>query len=103
MDMENQLKNLRDIWPHLNKCQRKWLRFQGEFFYVLANVLDFLYRVDLWLFPPLAFIGNYFAMLKLFPPHPMKYIAILASSFMSATLTLFILHPPKRLQYHWVN
>lgn len=69
----------------------------------ISTIANWLYVRELYIFPPLAFISNYFALLKLFPPHPMSQIAVIASSFMSATLTLFMLRPPKRFQAHWIN
>jgi hypothetical protein len=64
------------------------------------NILRFLYRVDLWLFPPLAFYSVYLLTTRDFPEHPIKMVAVLATSFMAATLTLFLIRPPKRRPYH---
>lgn len=67
------------------------------------RIVDFLYRVDLWLFPPLAFASAYLVASKYFPPHPMIMFAILATSFMFSALVLFIIRPPKRRRFHWVK
>jgi hypothetical protein len=66
-------------------------------------ILNFLNRVDLWLFPPLAFYSTYLVTTRYFPDHLIKFIAIMATSFMAATLTLFLIRPPKRRPVHWVK
>lgn len=102
MKNEDQLESLHNLWPHLTASQRKWLRFQGEIIYVCMHIVEFLYRADLWLFPPFAFLATYFVAQRRFPEHIMKPYAILSVAFMSATLTLFLIRPPKR-QIHWLN
>jgi hypothetical protein len=67
------------------------------------KILKFLYRVDLWLFPPLAFISTYIMTSKYFPPHTIKTFAVLSTAFMFSTLTLFLIRPPKRKQFHWIK
>jgi hypothetical protein len=57
-------------------------------------ILKYIKRVDLWLFPPAAFIACYKAISQIIPAqHPMAYITNLGTSFMSATLTLLLLRP----------
>lgn len=63
-----------------------------------------LHMLDLYLFPPLVFASNFYAVDTLFPAHPVRLIGVLASAFMSTTLTLFVLRPPKpRYPGHWVG
>ncbi|MEW6403377.1 MAG: hypothetical protein AB1649_16395, partial [Chloroflexota bacterium] len=66
------------------------------------KILTTLYRLDLWLFPPLAFLGTFKATLRLIPTHPIAFYAIMATSFMAATLTLFLIRPPKKVTAHWI-
>ncbi len=103
--MKNQgpLKGLHELWPWLMPWQRKWLRLQGEAAYYFMLGIDWLYYRELYIFPPLAFIADYIWMKTIFPDHPMTQFAILATAFMSATLTLFILRPPKRKRIHWIS
>lgn len=76
-----------------------WLIFKSAHWPYLADQgLKRIYRVDLWLFPPLAFISTYIATLRYFPAHIMKEEAVLATSFMAMTLTLFLIRPPKLVQ-----
>ena len=70
---------------------------------ILPRVLNFLYRVDLWLFPPLVFYSAFKSSTYLIPAaHTMALMAVLSISFMATTLSLFLLRPPKRLHAHWV-
>jgi hypothetical protein len=62
---------------------------------LIESTLSFLNRVDLWLFPPSVFYSVYLTTMKNFPPHPIKIFAVLATAFMSATLTLFLIRPTK--------
>ena len=71
--------------------------------FLAVDLPSILYRVDLWFFPPLAFFATYNLALRYFPPHPITTCAILATAFMAATLTLFLLRPPKRMHAHWVS
>lgn len=103
MTNKDPLKAISELWPHLKPWQRKWLRLQGEVIYVFVIFLHFIYRVDLWLFPPLAFISTYIVTTKYFPEHPVKLYAVLSTAFMFSTLTLFLIRPPKRRQYHWIK
>lgn len=67
-------------------------------------IINWVYVRELYIFPPLAFASNYFAQQHYFPDHPIRQMGLLASSFMSATLTLLILRPPKkRFPGHWVG
>lgn len=74
-----------------------------EFPRLTEMVLNLFYRVDLWLFPPLAFTSTYFLTARYFPAHPIKIFAVLSTAFMFSTLTLFLIRPPKRRQYHWIK
>lgn len=70
----------------------------------LAQItLKYLSRIDLWLFPPLAFISTYITTNNHFPTHPMKIHAVLSCAFMFATLTLLLIRPKQRKQVHWVR
>ena len=101
---QNQLKTISDLWPHLTPWQRKWLRIQGEVIYVAVRLMKFFYRVDLWLFPPLAFISTYLVTSKYFPAHPIKIFAVLSTAFMFLTLTLFLIRPRKwKRTAHWIK
>lgn len=53
-------------------------------------------RVDLWVYPPLAFFSAFKAMSRFVPEeHPMALVTVLSTSFMAATLALFILRPAR--------
>lgn len=98
------LKTIHEIWPHLKPWQRKWLRIQGEVIYGFMIFINILYRMDLWLFPPLAFFSAYIITSKYFPPHPIKIFAVLSTAFMFSTLNLFLLRPRKwKRIVHWVK
>lgn len=103
MTKKDPLKTLHEIWSQLTPQQRKWLRIQGEVFYTVAIITNFLSRIDLWLFPPLAFITTYFATTNQFPAHPIKMYVVLSCAFMFATLTLFLIRPKRRKVFHWVK
>lgn len=66
-------------------------------------IVKYLSRIDLWLFPPLAFISTYIAANNHFPAHPMKIYTVLACAFMFATFTLFLIRPKRRKNFHWVK
>ena len=69
-----------------------------------VRLASLLHILDVYLFPPLVFVSNFYAVNRLFPPHPVRMIGVLASAFMSTTLTLFVLRPPKRrFPGHWVG
>ena len=68
------------------------------------NILNFLYRVDLWFFPLLAFIANFYWMSSFIPEHPITQLTVITSSFSSAALTLFLIRPPKKVfPAHWIR
>jgi len=74
------------------------------FRYASMRLAALLHILDMYLFPPLVFASNYYAVDTLFPQHPIRMIGVLASAFMSTTLTLFVLRPPKkRFPGHWVG
>lgn len=71
---------------------------------IAVRLAALLHILDVYLFPPLVFASNLYAVNTLFPPHPIRMIGVLASAFMSTTLTLFVLRPPKRrFPGHWVG
>lgn len=70
---------------------------------ISESIVKHLRRIDLWLFPPLAFISTYFATTNHFPQHPIKIIVVLSCAFMFATLTLFLIRPKRRKNFHWVK
>ena len=75
-----------------------------EFPRIAESILKFLYRVDLWFFPPLAFLSTCLVTSKYFPPHPIKIFAILSTAFMFSTLNLFLLRPRKwKRTAYWVK
>lgn len=68
------------------------------------KIIKFFNRVDLWLFPPVAFFADFFWMKRIFPAHPITEVAILSTAFMAMTLTLFLLRPRKwKRTAHWVR
>jgi hypothetical protein len=69
----------------------------------LKQCFEWLYYRELYLFPPLAFVADYSWMKQVFPNHPISELGIVSSAFMTMTLTLFILRPPKRVKAHWVK
>lgn len=74
--------------------------------HIRHQLLKLLYRVDLWLFPPLAFLSTFLATSKYFPSHQIKLFAVLSTAFMFSTLTLFLLRPRKwkwKRIAHWVK
>ena len=72
----------------------KWMRH---------NLLSILYRIDLWLLPPLSFFATYKAISHVIPTHPIAFYAIMSSSFMAATLTLFLIRPVSKKSAHWIK
>lgn len=99
-----QLKAIHDLWPHLKPWQRKWLRIQCEVIYGIVKIIDLIYRVDLWLLPPLAFYSTYITAQRNFPAHPISEMAVLSTAFMAMTLTLFLIRPRKWLRIvRWVK
>ena len=68
--------------------------------------INWLYYFELFIFPPLAFLADYFWMKRIFPIHPISELAILSTAFMAMTLTLFLLRPRKwkwKRTAHWVK
>jgi hypothetical protein len=66
--------------------------------------INWLYYRELYIFPPVAFVADYTWMSRIFPHHPISELAILATAFMSMTLTLFLLRPPtRRIKAHWIK
>lgn len=81
-----------------------WLFFRRGVLHVVKVSAEWIYRFELLVFPPAAFASNFYVLSNFFPTHPIRMFAILASSFMSATLTLLLLRPPKkRFPGHWVG
>ncbi len=95
-------KELQNILQSLNKTELQIILWYVRIHSFRRKVLNNLYRSDLWLFPPLSFLSTYKATSRFFPVHPIAFDAIMATSFMAATLTLFLIRPPKKLQAHWV-
>jgi amino acid permease len=66
--------------------------------------INWLYYFELFIFPPLAFLSTFLTTSKYFPSHPIKIFAVLSTSFMFATLALFLLRPRKwKRTAHWVK
>jgi len=86
---------LRRIWPHLSPLQRKWLRIQGDAAYAVDRIGRLISRVDLWLFPPAAFVVVFTALSRLKLKHPLALMTILAISLSAATLTLLLAVPQR--------
>lgn len=81
-----------------------WLFLRRGILQVVKVSDEWLYRFELLVFPPAAFASNFYLLSRYFPAHPIRMFALLASSFMSATLTLLLLRPPKkRFPGHWVG
>ena len=102
-----QLPNLND-WERLPTDIQLYITAQ----IILANepprlrnrLLKILYRVDIWLFPPCAFLSSYLTAYQNIPTHPIKLYAVLSIAFMSATLTLFLIRPRKwKKTAHWIK
>lgn len=90
-------EELPKILQSLNKTELQIILWYVRFRWMRHKVMNILGRVDLWFFPPLAFISGYKAISLIVPAgHPMAFFAIMATSFMCATLTLFLLRPIKR-------
>ena len=103
-NQSSQLKTLYDLWPYLNPWQRKWLLIQCEVVYAAVKIIKLIYRVDLWLLPPLAFYSTYITAQRNFPAHPISDMAVLSTAFMAMTLTLFLIRPRKWMRVaHWVR
>lgn len=103
-EITKEIELLIEQWKYMKPWQRKFLRAQGEIIYFLIRSIDLMYRTDLWLFPPLAFFSAYLAANNNFPDHPIKIFAVLACSFMFATLTLFLIRPRRwRRSAHWLK
>jgi uncharacterized membrane protein YhdT len=70
----------------------------------IQTVAKWLYVHELYIFPPVAFIADYAWMKRIFPEHPFTEMAVLATAFMSMTMTLFLLRPRKwKMAAHWVK
>lgn len=95
------LEKLRKVWSQLNPVQRKWLRIQGEAVYYFVLITNFIYRIDLWFFPPAAFFSSYNIAIQNYPDHPIKMIAVLSTAFMCAAFTLLVIRPKRKP--HWVR
>jgi hypothetical protein len=97
-------KNLVEILRSLNKKELQVILWYVRLRWIRHKTLSGLRRVDLWLFPPAAFIACYKAISLIVPAqHPMAFITILGTSFMGATLTLLLIRPPKKRTAHWIN
>jgi hypothetical protein len=69
-----------------------------------VKITKLIYRVDLWLLPPLAFYSTFITAQRFFPPHPISDVAVLSTAFMAMTLTLFLIRPRKWKRIaHWVK
>lgn len=89
---------------HLSKADLHIVLRYVRLRHIRHKILNGLYRVDLWLFPPLVFYSTYLLTSNNFPPHPIKIFAILSTAFMFATLTLFLLRPRKLVRiFRWVK
>jgi len=75
-----------------------WIIFRSTQWKNIENIfVKRIRRIDLWLFPPLAFFGAYKSMLQVVPlGHPMGMNTVLASSFMCAVLVQLIIRPAKK-------
>jgi hypothetical protein len=82
-----------------------WQLFKKAHLPVLkTTILKYLIRIDLWLFPPLAFIACYKAVSLLFPSnHPMTYLAIPGTAIMFTAFAMLLLRPPQKRIAHWIK
>ncbi len=87
---------LRRLWRRLAPWQRRWLRLQGDYAYMLTKFERVLRRIDLWLLPPLAFYAVYRLMAHAVPAHPMADIVVAATAVNAAALTVLIIRPSKK-------
>ncbi len=95
-------------WKNLpieTKLYIGWITFKStQWKKIEKKITEKIQRVDLWLFPPLAFIGCYKAISQIIPSeHPMAFNTTMATGLMCATLTLFILRPKSKKLAHWIN
>jgi hypothetical protein len=99
-----------EVWKTLaisTKVKIVWIVFTDTTWKRIEyKILKWCKRIDLWLFPPAGFWACYNSISNIIPAgHPMAFNATMATSFMFATLTLFMLRPKARgrIQVHWVN
>lgn len=94
----------RDEWERLPVFIQMLVAGKICYYASLPRLHGILYRIDLWLFPPLAFFAAYKAMLRFVPVHPISKMTVLTSAFTSAAYALFLLRPPKRMRLaHWIK
>lgn len=74
-----------------------WIIFKSVHWIKIEEVfIKRIRRIDLWLFPPLAFYGAYKSMMQIVPmDHPMALVTVLGSCFMSAVLVQLVVRPRK--------
>lgn len=97
-------KELEKILQLLNKTELQIILWNIRLHLIRHKMLNILRRVDLWLFPPLAFISSYKAISQIIPAqHPMAFNTIMATSFMCATLTLLLLRPQNKKNARKIN
>lgn len=91
-------EELQKILRLLNKTELQIVLWRVRLRWIHHKMLGVLRRVDLWLFPPLAFVSSYKAISQIIPAqHPMAFNAIMATSFMCTVLTILILRPIRKL------
>lgn len=94
-------EELQKILRLLNKTELQIILWNIRLHLFRHKMLNVLRRVDLWLFPPLAFVSSYKAISQIIPAqHPMAFNAVMTTSFMCATLTLLLLRPLNKSRKH---
>jgi hypothetical protein len=92
------------VWKELTPLQARYIVLLARVYWMEHKVSRILRRIDLWFFPPTMFVTSYKAISQLVPSnHPMALYTLLATSFMSATITLFLLRPAKKKNFHWIK
>lgn len=93
------------LLPLAIKIYIGWIIFRSTHWKKIEEIfIRKIRRIDLWLFPPLAFFGAYKSMMQIVPlEHPMALITVLATSFMCSVLIQLILRPVAKKKFHWIK
>ena len=80
-----------------------WIIFRSVHWTKIEKILvENIQRIDIWLFPPLAFFGAYKSMIKIVPEgHPMALVTVLGTCFMCVVLVQLIVRPRKI--FSWIR
>lgn len=91
--------------PISTKLLISWIVFRSSHLKRYKKSLEKgIKKIDLWILPPIAFLGCYLNIEKLFPKdHPMSTLSIIGTSFMFATLITMIIRPKEENKFHWIK